>query len=70
MCGYMTMTKTKLDQKTGIDPANIVGDVLGLGKNAFKIVGSAIIRGTYFAIKKGILYEYKNENSRDCNSKI
>ena len=27
-------------------------------------------QGTFFAIKKGILYEYKNENSHDCESKV
>lgn len=70
MSGYMYMTKSKLDQKTGIDLTNIVGDVGGLAKNAFNLVGNAINKGKFYAIKKGILYEYKNEKSRDCESKI
>jgi len=64
------MTKSKLDQKAGIALANIVGDVGGIAKSALKTFGSAINKGTFFAIKRGILYEYKNENSRDCESKI
>lgn len=72
MSGYLIMSKNKLDEKKGINLENLVGDVGGMAANAFKLVGNAIPinRGTFFAIKKGILYEYKNENSRDCTSKI
>lgn len=58
-----------------------MGDVGGLvgglalngAVNAFKLVGNVVpivSRGTFFAIKKGILYEYRSENSRDATSRI
>ena len=51
---------------------NLVDGVGGMAIGAFKTLGNAIPlqRGTFFAIKKGILYEYRTENSVDCTSKL
>lgn len=77
MSGYMHMTKSRLDQKgfhvadlANLDVGNVVSGIGGVTKGVFNAVGSVIKRGTFFAIKKGVLYEYKSETSRDCESKI
>ena len=56
------------------DLANLdVGDMVsGIGnvtKNVFNAVGNVMNLKQFFAIKKGILYEYKSITARECESK-
>jgi hypothetical protein len=76
MCGYMVMEKTRLDQKQGVslNIADVAGDIGSLGlkglKGVMNLVPLGQKKGTFFAIKKDILYEYTSRKNGDSISQI
>ena len=62
MEGTVHMQKTKLDNKHGGDLVNTL--VSGVGDFTDIFANKLLTRNSYFAIKKGVLYQYENQKSR------